>query len=352
MTEELFSQLEERGYKGRIVSIQHLGDLQEEIEGHHRQGSFDEEFYQTWITRFAFSPPDSLPGARSLIVVAIPQPQTRVVFTWNGETRPLIIPPTYVGYEETNKQVEDLLAGILGPAGYRVAQAALPKKLLAVRSGLGAYGKNNICYVPGMGSFHRLEAFYSDLPCQEDNWQESRMMESCQNCSACLRNCPTGAIPSATPSTLRPGSGQASLRAGLRTGPSASPSTALRAGLRTGPSASLRTGASERFLLRAERCITFHNERAGDFPFPAWLDPSWHNCLIGCLDCQRVCPQNKDFLEWVEEGAEFSQEETALLMEGVPSDQLPAATVRKLKQLDLMEYLDALPRNLGVFFRR
>jgi epoxyqueuosine reductase len=217
---------------------------------------------------------------------------------------PLIVPPTYVHWQETNKQVEGLLTEILGPRGYRVAQATLPVKLLAVRSGLGAYGKNNICYVPGMGSFHRLAAFCSDLSCQEDNWQESQMMESCQNCSACLRNCPTGAI------------------------------------------------TSERFLLHAERCITFHNERGGDFPFPAWLDPSWHNCLVGCLYCQRVCPQNKDFLKWVEEGAEFSQEETALLLEGVPSHQLSAATVSKLGQLDLMEYLDALPRNLSALFDR
>jgi epoxyqueuosine reductase len=326
--EELFSQLDERGYKGRIVSIQHLGDLQEEIEGRYRQGLFDEEFYQESFTWLTFSLPDSLPEARSLIVVAIPQPQTRVTFTWNGKTLPLIIPPTYVAYRETNKQVEDLLAGILGPEGYRVTRAALPVKLLAVRSGLGVYGKNNICYVPGMGSFHQLVGFYSDLPCQEDNWQELQMMESCQNCSACLRNCPTGAIPSATPSTARLSSPKSSLRAGLR------------------------TGTSERFLLRAERCITFHNERPGDFPFPAWLDPSWHNCLVGCLHCQRICPQNKDFLEWVEEGAEFSQDETALILEGVPEDQLPAATVRKLKQLDLIEYLDGLPRNLSVLFER
>jgi len=315
MTEELFSQLEERGYKGRIVSTQHLGDLQEEIKGHYRQGRLDEEFYQERLTGFTFSPPDSLPGARSLIVVAIPQPQFRVVLTWNGETRPLIIPPTYVGYGETKKQVKDFLAEILGPAGYRVALTTLPEKLLAVRSGLGTYGKNNICYVPGMGSFHQLVTLYSDLPCQEDNWQALQMMESCQNCSACLRKCPTGAIPSATPSTA------------------------------------LRAGTSERFLLRAERCITFHNEKPGDVPFPAWLDPSWHNCLVGCLHCQRVCPQNKDFLEWVKEGAEFSQEETALLLEGVPSERLPAATVRKLKQLDLIEYLDGLPRNLSVFLR-
>jgi epoxyqueuosine reductase len=235
-------------------------------------------------------------------VVAVPQPQIQVTFTWNGEPLPLIIPPTYVAYRETDKQAEDLVTKVLAPQGYQVAQAVLPKKLLAVRSGLGTYGKNNICYVSGMGSFHRLAAFYSDLPCPEDNWQELQMMDSCQNCSACVRNCPSGAIP------------------------------------------------SERFLLRAERCITFHNERGGDFPFPAWLDPSWHNCLVGCLDCQRICPQNKDFVEWVEEGAEFSQEETALLLERVSLDQLSAATVRKLEQLDLIEYLDGLPRNLGVFF--
>jgi epoxyqueuosine reductase len=320
MTEELFSQLKERGYAGRIVSIQHLDDLQEEIEGHYRQGLFDEEFYQAWMTKLVFSPPTSLPGARSLIVVAIPQPQTRVVFTWNGETLPLLIPPTYIAYGEINKQVEDLITGILGPAGYRVTQATLPMKLLAVRSGLGAYGKNNICYVPGMGSFHQLATFYSDLPCQQDHWQEPQMLKRCQSCSACVRNCPTGAIPSAVPFDSAQGK--------------------------------LRASTSERFLLRAERCITFHNERAGDFPFPAWLEPAWHNCLIGCLDCQRICPQNKDFLEWVEEGPEFSQEETALILEGVPLDQLPAPTVRKLEQIDFTEFPDILPRNLGVFLSK
>jgi len=295
------TRLEEQGCQARIVSIQHLRDLQEEIEGRHGQGLFDEEFYQERLAGFAFSPPDSLPGARSLIVVAVPQPQFRVIFTWKGKRVPLIVPPTYLYSRETDKQVEDLLAGILVPAEYHVARATVPKKLLAVRSGLGEYGKNNICYIPGMGSFHRLVAFYSDLPCQEDNWRESQMMESCQNCSACLRNCPTDAI------------------------------------------------TSERFLLRAERCITFHNERPGDVPFPAWLDPSWHNCLVGCLRCQSICPENRDFLPWVEEREGLSQDEITLLREGVPLDQLPAATVTKLEQLDLVEDVGILPRNLSVF---
>jgi epoxyqueuosine reductase len=173
-----------------------------------------------------------------------------------------------------------------------------------VHSGLGAYGKNNICYVDGMGSFHRPVAFYSDFPCQEDNWQEVHMMEACQRCSACLRKCPTGAI------------------------------------------------TSERFLLHAERCITFRNEKPGDVPFPKWIDPSWHNCLVGCLDCQAICPQNRDVLQWIDAGAEFSQEETALFLEGVPLDQLPAATVKKLQHFDMVEYLDLFPRNLRVFFER
>jgi epoxyqueuosine reductase len=303
-----------------------LGDLQEEIEGHYRQGLLDEEFYQEWLTRFVFSPPDSLPEARSMIVVAVPQPQTRVTFTWacpeprpersrrgsrrDGELLRFIIPPTY--FEQgTENRVRELLARVLEPAGYRVAKAVLPKKLLAVRSGLAAYGKNNLSYVPGMGSFYGLIVVYSDLPAQEDNWREPQMMEICRDCSACLRHCPVGAIPS-TP---------------------------------------LRTDPSERFLLRAERCITFHNEKPGDVPFPAWIDPSWHNCLIGCFHCQRVCPQNREFLHWIEEGVEFSQEETALLLQGVALDQLPPATAKKLEQSDMVDLLEVFPRNLDVFLK-
>jgi len=304
LRERIFQQLNDRGCQGRIVPVQHIQDLQREIEEHHRQGLLAEEFYQERLTWFSFAPPDSLPEAKSLIVVAVPRPQTLVVFTWNGKTLPVILPPTYVGYEETNRQIRELLGEILGPEGYQVLRAALPLKLLAVRSGLGQYGRNNICYVPGMGSFHQLVAVYSDLPCPEDNWREAQMMESCQNCRACLHHCPSVAIP------------------------------------------------SDRFLLRAERCIVFHNEKPGHVSFPSWIEPSWHNCLVGCLYCQKVCPENKDFLSWVEGREEFSQEETALVLEGVARAQLPAATAKKLERLDLIDSLDALPRNLQVLMNQ
>lgn len=302
--ETLLSQLERRGLRGRTVSIHHLSHVQEEIESHHRQGLLDPALYQEYLAAFTFSPPDSLPQASTLIVVATPQPQIQVTFTWDGNPLPLIVPPTYQHARETDQQLEHMLAEILAPGGYRVAPAALPKKLLAVRSGLGAYGKNNICYVPGMGSFHRLAVFYSDLPCPQDDWQELQAMEGCQSCSACLRGCPTGAV------------------------------------------------TAGRFLLHAERCLTFHNEQASDVPFPSWIDPAWHNCLVGCMYCQKVCPENREFWTWVEAGAEFSEEETALLWQGIPLDQLPAATVQKLEQSDLVYLHEVLSRNLGVFVGR
>jgi len=307
LVEELFLQLKECGYQGRIVSIEHLHDLQEEIEGRFKEGLFDKEFYQERLAWFNFRPPDSLPEAKSMIIVAVPSPQNRVVFTWKGEKRGLILPPTYVAYDKTTKHVERLLAGILEAGGYHVARTALPLKLLAVRSGLGEYGRNNVCYVSGMGSFLQLVGVYSDLPCLEDSWREVRMMERCQHCQACRQSCPTDAI------------------------------------------------SSDRFLLRAERCLVFHNEKKGDVPFASWIDPSWHNCLYGCLHCQRVCPEDKEFLPWIGETEEFSEEETALLLEGVAIDRLPATTVKKLERLELNELREnfqSLCRNLGVFFKK
>lgn len=67
------------------------------------------------------------------------------------------------------------------------------------------------------------------------------------------------------------------------------------------------------------------------------------------MHCQRVCPQNRDVLDWVEGDEEFSQEETALLLAGAPLERHDAGTVKKLQRLELLEYLDVLPRNLGVF---
>jgi len=302
-TEELLRNLAEHGYQGRIVSIQHLPELEEEIRGRFNQGLFDKEFYQQRLAFFRFEVPETLPNAKSIIIVAVPRPQAQATFTFKGRMKTLILPPTYVAYERAINRVADFLTEILRERGHKIARTTLPLKILAVRSGLAEYGRNNITYISNMGSFYQLVAFYSDLPCRKDTWREAHMMERCEKCQACLRCCPTGAI------------------------------------------------SSDRFLLHGERCISFLNERKGDVPFPSWIDPSWHNCLYGCLHCQRVCPEDKRFMSWIVEKEEFSQEETELLLKGQQIGHLPSALLEKLKNLDLSDSdsLGSLSRNLRVF---
>lgn len=147
-----------------------------------------------------------------------------------------------------------------------------------------------------MGSFHRPVAFISDYPCVEDSWRNATVLEHCEKCSACRKACPTNAIE------------------------------------------------SDRFQLYAERCLTFHNERTPDFP--DWLSPAWHNSLVGCMICQKVCPANKDVARWTETAATFDSEETDLILNGVSDERLTRKTLEKLNKLGMMEYYNVLGRNL------
>lgn len=303
VNQEALKGLADQGYQGRVVSVQHLRELEEGIESHRREGRFEEEFDRTRLSFFRYSPPDTISKPQSLIIVAVPRPQTAAVFTWRGRKVSLVIPPTYTDYRKIAQRVADLLTEILEPFDCQVALSLLPLKSLAARSGLAAYGRNNICYVSGMGSFLELVGLYSNLPCYDDTWRDPQMMEPCRKCRACLNHCPSGAI------------------------------------------------SEERFLLRAERCLSFHNEQPGNIPFPSWINPSWHNCLMGCMLCQRVCPEDKKFWSWTEDNEEFSEEETTLLLQGSPRDRLAKETIDKLERLDIIDDLELLPRNLGVFLK-
>jgi epoxyqueuosine reductase len=139
-------------------------------------------------------------------------------------------------------------------------------------------------------------AFYSDYPAIDDCWQTAELMKSCAKCQACLRNCPTGAI------------------------------------------------STERFLLHAERCLTYLNEKGGDFP--GWVNPACHNTLVGCLKCQDICPENSPFGKWIEPWEEFSAAESLLLMQGGPPEKLSLSLRKRLLNLGLLEYIELLPRNI------
>jgi epoxyqueuosine reductase len=292
--------IKQSGFKAKIVSIQHLPELQETIEGLVRRGLIDKHLNETYL-RFYFEPPPSLSNARTIVIIAIPQPITRARFEWQGVVYNADIPPTYIGKAD-DARVKDILTSVLEPAGYKLARARLPVKTLAVRNGLARYGRNNISYVPGMGSFHRLVAFYSDCPCEEDNWQEMRALKACENCFQCLENCPTHCI------------------------------------------------TTDRFLVHAENCLTWFNERDNDFP--EWIKPEWHNALIGCLRCQLVCPVNKPYLRKIVAGPPFYEEETELILNRTTIEKLAPETRQKLESIAYGEMYPLLTRNLSVLIEK
>lgn len=296
--------LAEHGYRARIVGLDRLRDLRTAIEGAHDQGLVNHDLYERYLTGFAYTAPPELPAARSVIVVAYPDPPVRFTFTWRSESVALLVPPTYLHGLAKDERIGTLLTDLLSPPGQRLVRARLPVKLLAVRSGLADYGHNNITYVAGMGSHHRLVAFYAELPCEHDDWQAPRLLPACKLCRACLKACPVGAIPR----------------------------TSVR--------------------LHAGRCITFWNEKAWQVDFPDWMNAGGHNALVGCMHCQRVCPENWNVAGRVEDGCVFSEAETTRLRDGTPPDVLPPELVDKLRQWDLFDLLDVLPRNLRVLLDR
>lgn len=269
------------GYRAKAVSIRHLPEAQEAVRKLVRQGMISERLHSAW--HFYLQTNRNLPEANTIIVVAMPQPITRVWFKYKGIAYPADIPPDHFGKKAKESRAEEILNSVLKTAGCKIAKAHLALKTLAVRSGLAAYGRNNITYVSGMGSLCMLVAFYTDWSCEEDNWQESKVMEACENCSLCRENCPTGSIP------------------------------------------------VDRFLIHAENCLGSLQERDPDFPYWVQLQPGWHNALTGCMRCQFVCPVNKPYLHKIEAGPSFSEEETSLILNKAPWERLSSETRLKLE---------------------
>jgi epoxyqueuosine reductase len=293
---EIHSKLDSIGFKARAVSFEHLVELQKEIEQLRSQGLLFNGIYREHRYAFEFKIPDELPQPQSILIVAVPSPAQQVTFIIDEQPFKAIIPPVY--NHETDQQAFDCIAGVLRPKGHQLANALVPKKLLASRSGLAKYGRHNITYVEGMGSYHRLIAFFTDAPILEDHWQKPQMLARCETCSACIKKCPSGAVP------------------------------------------------SDRFILHVEKCITYHNE--SDNPFPDWIDLSWHNCLIGCMICQNVCPENPPSVRLTVDSANFSQEETKQILDGIPQEKLAPETIEKIEKTGMLPDYKLLARNLKV----
>ena len=111
--ERLMNMVDTRGWKGRIVSTDHLDELEAAIRDRYKCGLLDETLYRDQLSFFSFKPPEAIPEARSIIVVALPAPEARTIFHWKGGRLAVTVPPTYVGYSATTARVQAVLASWL-----------------------------------------------------------------------------------------------------------------------------------------------------------------------------------------------------------------------------------------------
>jgi epoxyqueuosine reductase len=296
---QLKTKLKAYGAECRMVSTTHIPELESEYNLSLTSLQIDKQFVKKSILNYIdFSLTKRYPGIKSLIVIATPSPQIEVIFHHDKLTHFLKIPPHYSDRIKVTGNIKNITSQIFDSNGYKTYSVVLPKKFLAVRSGLAKYGKNNISYVAGMGSYHRLTVFATDLPCNKDSWQDLQLLERCSKCKACQNNCPTAAI------------------------------------------------SPDQFLLKAERCLTYVNEKLE--PFPEWLDSKSHNSIIGCMRCQNICPENKEYKAAKINTDEFSETETSLILKGLLYKELPEKLQLKLSKLGLMRYYKHLSRNVKV----
>ncbi|MDH4272644.1 MAG: hypothetical protein OEW18_11800, partial [Candidatus Aminicenantes bacterium] len=85
---------------------------------------------------------------------------------------------------------------------------------------------------------------------------------------------------------------------------------------------------------------------------PEGLKPPSPKCLIGCLRCQQVCPENKGLLRYEEAAVSFDEEETAAFLGMADGSEQALDQVRtKFLKLGLTEGFPVFARNLERWLR-
>jgi epoxyqueuosine reductase len=292
-------------FKHSAVSVDHLEELQAYIDGLDSEGKISHnEVFRGYISNKQFRIPEDFPSAKSLTIIAVSMRPMLVNFHLNRIKHETVLPPAYYNDGLTEKMLRDYtLEEIVKKPGHRIERARVHLKLLAVRSGLGKYGRNNICYVEGMGSMLGLYAFFTDYIC-ENSWTELSMMDACKNCRICMNGCPNKCI------------------------------------------------SEENFVIDVSRCLSLFNEVKGEFP--EWIRSDAHNALMGCFRCQLCCPANREVIKQAGRLEDVSEEETRKILQGTPDKELLNSLSRKLKGFyptQSKEDFPVLTRNLRVLLR-
>ena len=297
--EVLFPWADSRGYRAAAAPVSLLDEVCRSIESRRACGEIDAGFFQNNLSSFRYLQGCRIDAPASIILIAMPRPAHILEFSTRGRAIETVIPPTYVRYRQVFEDVRvDLAAAAAIDSRFEILSA--PLKALANRMGLMAYGRNNVGYIDGMGSYFQLIGLLSDASVSDRAVQvrsEETALGRCRECRICAAACPMGAI-------------------GL-----------------------------ERFLIHAEKCFTLYSESID--PIPEGHVPPSPQCLVGCLKCQEVCPENRGRLKYERTGISFTEKETAEFL-GLSADSQKGLhqAADKLLPLGLSEDVLPFARNL------
>ncbi len=272
----------------------------------HLEKASKNELFRNDIAEMSITPPEGFECATSIIVAALETPPRLVPISYEGKKMEIVQPPQYYRMKVRQGDVKAELAKILAPGCETRLEEGylLPAKYLAAWTGLGRYGRNNIIYVPGMGTGITLLVFWSDLVEKDAEAAigAPRFLDTCQSCRLCAGSCPSGAIP------------------------------------------------HELGVIDVGRCVTLFNEVEGEIP--EWIPPACFNASVGCIACQRNCPENAPFRNNMETHGSFDEKEVSLMLAGEKTDESYAALSRFLSLDDrevLDSYIPVIARNLEKF---
>lgn len=286
-------------YNYGTLSTSHLAELQEFMNSLvEEEKTSDQETFREYVAAAHFALPDGFPEAKSIVVFALYTPLMKAAFHLDGSQTDILVPPQYYDLGLPKDAVSRIIAEhVLSSQTNRLERLTQGHlKLLAVRSGLARYGRNNISYVDGMGSFITLAAFVTDevLP---DEWTNLGTMLQCESCTACLDNCPTGAI------------------------------------------------RADEFVIDAGKCLALYNEISGDFP--EWLPSDIHDACIGCMRCQLPCPANHAVIQDAGLLPDITEEESRAILAGdAAAPEIASAAVKLRMDLTDAETLGIVSRNI------
>lgn len=288
-------------YSYRTVAVEHLQNMQDYMDALRHAGLFsNNRVFRSYVDNKTFRTPENFEDAKFLIVMAVYIPLAKVSVPFQGNNHEVLIPPNYRVKEFTIDELRETIAqNIIRDDRFRIEDVrnGIFLKHIAVRSGLAEYGRNNICYVKGMGSMLSLYAFFTDYIFEEDHWRDVQMMDSCKDCRLCTNQCPTQAI------------------------------------------------SEKRFVIDVERCLPLYNEIVGEIP--SWIQKQAHSALIGCMRCQFKCPENKEVISRSIDLEDLTEIETSSILQGIVNSETVNALCQKLK----VTTVDCVNQDLPVYSR-